>query len=151
MQTYRQFTIYLLIKGNNMAKNDKVKEITEKFKKDRVEFVNLQFSDMMGQSKVVTIPSGKMPDVLEYGMWFDGSSVEGFTRIFESDMLLRPDMSTYAVIPWLNGDGGKSARVICDVYLPNGKPYDGDPRHILKKVMKEAEALGYSFNVGPEL
>src|SRR3989339_679218 len=151
MQTYRQFTIYLLIKGNNMAKNDKVKEITEKFKKDRVEFVNLQFSDMMGQSKVVTIPSGKMPDVLEYGMWFDGSSIEGFTRIFESDMLLKPDLSTYAVIPWLNNNGENIARLICDVYTPEGKPYECDPRYILKKVMKEAEDMGFVYNTGPEL
>jgi glutamine synthetase len=134
-----------------MAKNDKVKELTERFKKDKVAFVNLQFSDMMGQSKVVTIPTGKMQDVMEFGMWFDGSSIEGFTRIFESDMLLKPDLSTYAVIPWLNNDGENIARIICDVYTPEGKPYECDPRYILKKVIKEAEDMGYMFNTGPEL
>ncbi len=125
--------------------------VIERAKEDKVEFINLQFSDMMGMAKSVTIPVSKLPDALKNGVWFDGSSIEGFTRISESDMLLRPVLDTYAVIPWFERDGSNIARIICDVYTPNGEPYDGDPRCILKKTMQEAEAQGYIFNTGPEL
>lgn len=91
-----------------------------------------------------------MAESLEKGTWFDGSSIEGFTRIAESDMYLKPDASTYALLPWETGEEA-TARFICDVYTPDSKPFEGDPRHILKKVMKEAEELGYEYNVGPEL
>lgn len=128
-----------------------INEILEQMKIDNVEFVNLQFSDMMGMAKSVTIPVSKFPEAHENGLWFDGSSIEGFTRIFESDMLLRPDLDTYAVIPWLEKESGNIARIICDVYTPDGEPYEEDPRYILKKVLKEAEEMGYKFNTGPEL
>ncbi|TAL68485.1 MAG: type I glutamate--ammonia ligase [Bacteroidetes bacterium] len=134
-----------------MAKSDKVKETTEKLKKDNVGFVNLQFSDIMGMAKSVTIPTGKFKDAMVDGLWFDGSSIEGFTRIYESDMLLQPDLDTYSVVPWLNHNGTNIARVICDVYTPDGKPYECDPRYILRKTLKEAEKMGYDFNTGPEL
>jgi glutamine synthetase len=126
-------------------------DILKKITDDNVDFINLQFSDMMGMAKSVTIPSNKFKDALEYGLWFDGSSVEGFTRIFESDMLLKPDINTYAVIPWLKKEKSNIARVICDVYTPDGEPYSGDPRYILKKVIKEGEDMGFSFFTGPEL
>jgi glutamine synthetase len=126
-------------------------EILEQMKIDDVEFVNLQFSDMMGMAKSVTIPVSKFPEAYKHGLWFDGSSIEGFTRIYESDMLLRPDLDTYAVIPWLSSESGNIARVICDVYTPEGEPYEGDPRYILKKVLKEADDMGFVYNTGPEL
>ena len=91
-----------------------------------------------------------MSDALEYGIWFDGSSIEGFTRIFESDMLLMPDINTFAIIPWLSDDKGRVARIICDVFTPAGVPYQCDPRYILRKVMKEAYDLGFEYNTGPE-
>ncbi|MFH1306423.1 MAG: type I glutamate--ammonia ligase [Candidatus Micrarchaeota archaeon] len=125
-------------------------ELLTKMKIDKVEFVNLQFSDMMGMAKSVTIPISKFKYALE-GLWFDGSSIEGFARIFESDMMLRPDTSTYCIIPWFASNGSNVARIICDVYMPDGKPYGSDPRYVLKKVMKEAEEMGYIFNTGPEL
>jgi len=125
-------------------------EIISKMKLDNIKFVNLQFSDMMGTVKSITIPTSKFADALETGLWFDGSSIEGFARIFESDMMLRPDLSTYSQIPWMNGDGNV-ARVICDVYTPDGKPYESDPRYVLKKVLEEAKQMGYVFNTGPEL
>ena len=128
-----------------------VEEILERMKLDNVMFVNLQFSDMMGMAKSVTIPVSKFKDAVFDGLWFDGSSIEGFTRIYESDMLLMPDLETYAVIPWLEDDNGNVARVICDVHTPDGEPYEGDPRYILKKVLTEAEEMGFAFNTGPEL
>jgi glutamine synthetase len=124
--------------------------VMENAKKDGVRFVNLQFTDMMGTVKSVTIPVEFMKDSLEKGMWFDGSSVEGFARIHESDMYLKPDVSTYSVIPWHDGHE-RTARLICDVYMPDGKPFEGDPRFILKKVMEEARRMGFVYNTGPEL
>jgi glutamine synthetase len=126
------------------------KDILEKVKKDNVKFISLQFSDIMGLVKSVTLPVGELPRALKDGIWFDGSSVEGFMRIHESDMYLKPDLSTYGIIPWFSSEIGNTARIICDVYNPEGKPFQGDPRYILKKVLKQAEKMGFIFNVGPE-
>lgn len=126
-------------------------QILQKLNDDNVELVNLQFSDMMGIVKSVTVPVEKIPDILEDNLWFDGSSIEGFTRIFESDMLLKPDLDTYAIIPWHHASTGNIARFICDVLRPSRKPYESDPRYILEKVLKEADDMGYIFNTGPEL
>ncbi len=125
-------------------------DLLERVEKDGVKFVQLQFTDLHGVIKSVTIPVDKLGESLERGTWFDGSSIEGFTRIAESDMYLKPDASTYAVLPWETGEGA-SARLICDVFRPDGKPFEGDPRYILKKVLKEAADLGFEYNVGPEL
>ena len=127
-----------------------MEELIEKAKKDNVKFIQLQFTDLHGMIKAVTIPIAKLPESLEKGTWFDGSSIEGFTRICESDMYLKLDPSTYAVLPWENS-GKNTARIICDIYTPDDMPFEGDPRYILKKALKEAEELGYNFNVGPEL
>ncbi len=124
--------------------------ILEQIRKDNVDFVNLQFSDIMGMAKSVTIPVEKFPDAIDNGVWFDGSSVEGFSRISESDMRLMPDLNTYTIVPWMISQEKNVARVICDVLTPNGEPYDCDPRYILKKILKEAEQLGYIYNTGPE-
>ncbi|QDX94862.1 type I glutamate--ammonia ligase [Brevibacillus laterosporus] len=117
---------------------------------ENVKYIRLQFTDLMGISKNVEIPVSQLPKALDNKMMFDGSSIEGFVRIEESDMYLFPDLDTWVVFPW-GTEFGKVARLICDVYMPDGKPFEGDPRYILKKVMKEAEELGYTdFNVGPE-
>ncbi|MDH7485217.1 MAG: glutamine synthetase family protein [Anaerolineae bacterium] len=115
-----------------------------------VQFINLQFSDIVGIVKQVTIPARQWPQAVQHGIWFDGSSVEGFARIAESDMFLKPDLSTFAVIPW-ERENLVTARVICDVYTPQGEPFQGDPRHVLKRALAAAEELGYVYNTGPEL
>jgi glutamine synthetase len=126
------------------------KIILERAKKDGVKFVNLQFTDIIGNVKSVTIPINVLPEALEKGIWFDGSSIEGFARIHESDMFLKPDMSTYNVIPWYKGEE-KTARIVCDIYTPDGKPFEGDPRFVLKKAVEEARKMGLVYNTGPEL
>jgi glutamine synthetase len=124
-------------------------EILKKAKQDNIKLIQLQFTDINGSIKSVTITINKLPESLEKGTWFDGSSIEGFARIAESDMYLMPDPDTYSILPWEN-NGKPTARIICDVYNPNGKPFEGDPRYILKKILKEAEELGFEYNVGPE-
>lgn len=125
--------------------------ILEQVENDNVKFVNLQFTDLFGIVKSITITVEHLEDSFRYGTWFDGSSIEGFARIHESDMFLKPDASTYALIPWLNSSDGNTARFICDVYDAKGRPFEGDPRYILKKVMKESEEMGYTYCTGPEL
>jgi len=132
-----------------MANTD-VTKLLEKIKKDDVQFVRLQFTDVMGMPKNAAIPVEQVEKSLTEGTWFDGSSIEGFTRIEESDMLLKADPASYAVLPWRPSDG-KVARFVCDVYTYGNKPFDGDPRYALKKVMAEAAKMGYTFNTGPEL
>lgn len=133
-----------------MAK-DRVKEILSRVKRDNVAFIDLQFSDFLGSIKNSTIPVTGLPDALERGVWIDGSSVEGFARIHESDMYLMLDPNTYALIPWRNNvESGRVARFICDVYTPNHEPFTGDPRYILKQVVAEAKALGFDYYTGPE-
>ena len=120
--------------------------------KEGVRFVNLQFTDIVGVVKSVTIPVHQLPNAIEHGVWFDGSSIEGFARIAESDMYLELDLDTFAVVPWEGGDasGNKTARIICDVYTPDGELFEGSPRSILKRAMAEAEELGFVFKTGPE-
>jgi glutamine synthetase len=114
-----------------------------------VEFVNLQFTDVMGIVKMVTIPVDVFPSVIEQGQWFDGSSIAGFARIAESDMFLMPDLSTFAVIPW-ERHRNVTARVICWVHNPNGDLFPGDPRAVLLRQLERAARLGYKYNTGPE-
>jgi len=125
-------------------------EVLERVKADNVRFVSLQFTDIVGTIKNVAIPAGRLGEVLEKGVWFDGSSVEGFARIYESDMVLMPDVNTYRLLPW-EPQARKVARIICDVHRPNGDPFEGDPRYILKRAIRAAEERGYNYNVGPEL
>ncbi len=130
---------------------DMVKEILVVAKKDKVAFIDLQFSDFLGNTKSSTIPIYNFSDALTRGVWIDGSSIEGFARIHESDMYLMPDPTTYALIPWRNHEaGGRVARVICDVYKPNHEPFEGDPRNILIRVLKEVKDLGFEYFTGPE-
>jgi glutamine synthetase len=115
-----------------------------------VRFVDLQFTDIVGSVKSVTIPAKLLPEVLEQGVWFDGSAIEGFARVAESDMYLMPDLSTFAVLPWLSG-GDTTARLICNVYTPNFQPFIGDPRGVLGRAMEAAAQMGFVYNTGPEL
>lgn len=114
-----------------------------------VEFIRLQFTDIFGMLKNVAITVSQLEKALNNKCMFDGSSIEGFVRIEESDMYLYPDLDTFEIFPW-RPQHGKVARMICDVYRPNGTPFEGDPRYVLKKVLKEAQEMGYQFNVGPE-
>lgn len=114
-----------------------------------VEFIRLQFTDIFGTLKNVAITASQIERALKNECMFDGSAIEGFVRIEESDMYLHPDLDTFQIFPW-RPQQGKVARLICDVYRPNGEPFEGDPRYILKKVIKQAEDMGYSFEVGPE-
>lgn len=115
-----------------------------------VRFIRLQFSDLFGTIKNVEIPRSQLAKALDNKMMFDGSSIEGFVRIEESDMYLYPDLDTWLIMPWSFEDG-KVARLICDVYSTDGSPFAGDPRGILRKVLKEAEEMGFTqMNVGPE-
>ncbi len=125
-------------------------EIIDTVAHQQVEFINLQFTDILGMVKSVTIPVDKLEEALDYGIWFDGSSIEGFVRIVESDMYLVPDLTTYARVYW-NEQGVATARMICDVYTPDGKRFAGDPRYALANVMHQAAELGYNYKVGPEL
>lgn len=131
-----------------MAKYTK-DQIIQICKEQDVEFIRLQFIDVLGIPKNVAVTSSQLEKVLTDGMMFDGSSIEGFARIEESDMYLKPDLDTFVIYPW-RPQTGKVARFICDVYTPAGEPFDGDPRGILKKQMEEAKKLGYEFNVGNE-
>lgn len=126
-------------------------EILKEAKEKNVKFIRLEFTDIYGNLKNVEIPVSQLKKALNNEMMFDGSSIEGFTRIEESDMNLYPDLTTWMVLPWaLEGNGAKVARLICDIYKPDGKPFEGDPRGILKRVLKEAEELGFTPFVGPE-
>jgi glutamine synthetase len=126
------------------------KQVLEKTRADQVKFVSLQFTDVMGTIKNVSIPAERLEEVLNHGIWFDGSSIEGFARIHESDMMLMPDPTTYQVLPWEPAET-RVARLICDVHDPDGNPFEGDPRRILQRAIAEAKAMGYTYNVSPEL
>jgi glutamine synthetase len=117
---------------------------------ENVKFIRLQFTDILGTIKNVEIPISQLEKALDNKMMFDGSSIEGFVRIEESDMYLYPDLTTWVVFPW-TAEKGKVARLICDIYTPEGKPFEGDPRNNLRRVLKEMEELGFTdFNLGPE-
>src|SRR5688572_9282532 len=127
------------------------KEVLAVAKEQKVEFINVMFTDLLGAMKALTIPVSKLEDAIDSNVWFDGSSIEGFARISESDMYLKPDLSTFAVIPWSKGTRAVTAMIIGDVYMPDGSPFQGDPRGILRRQLERAEKLGYRFNTGPEL
>jgi glutamine synthetase len=117
----------------------------------RTAFINLQFTDILGMVKNVTIPVEELAGALERGVWFDGSSIEGFARSVESDMYLVPDLSTYAPIPWDQDENMVTARLICNVCNPDGKPFAGDPRTVLINQLKQAAELGFIYHVAPEI
>lgn len=118
-----------------------------------VRAIDLQFTDVAGIVKTVTIDADRLPTALEDGVWFDGSAVEGFARVAEADMYLMPDLDTFAILPWEppREDVGRTARILCDVYTPNRDPFAGDPRWALRRAVEEAEAMGVRYVVAPEL
>ena len=124
-------------------------DIMRRIEEEDIEFIRLQFTDMFGALKNVAITSSQLGKALDNKCMFDGSSIEGFVRIEESDMYLYPDLDTFETFPWRQQQG-KVARLICDVYKADGTPFEGDPRYVLRRVLKEAEDMGYSFDVGPE-
>lgn len=125
-------------------------EIFEIVKEQNVKFIRLQFTDIFGVLKNVAITVDQLEKAMNNECMFDGSSIEGFARIEESDMYLRPDLDTFVIFPW-RPQVGKVARLICDVYTSDGEPFQGDPRYVLKKVIAKANSMGYDkFNVGPE-
>lgn len=127
------------------AREDIVRMVEE----ENVRFIRLQFTDILGELKNVTITPEELSQALDNRCMFDGSSIEGFVRIEESDMFLRPDLDTFLIFPW-DTQSGRVARLICDIYLPDGTPFEGDPRRVLRRAISRAEKMGYTFNVGPE-
>ena len=126
-----------------------VKELMSRVKEDEVKFISLQFTDVIGAVKSVDIPVNRLSEAVEQGVWFDGSSVEGFARIQESDMRLVPDAETYAVLPWSRAEF-RRARVFCDIYQPDGSVFAGDPRGTLKRMLERIQERGWIYNAGPE-
>ena len=125
-------------------------EVLDVVRKENVRFINLQFTDVLGVVKSVTIPATQLEDCINHGKWFDGSSIEGFARIAESDMYLMPDLSTFSVIPWERGEN-TTARIICNVFTPDGQVFEGDPRRVLARNLEESAKLGFGLHTGPEL
>ena len=124
-------------------------DIIRKVSQGDIQFIRMQFTDIFGQLKNVAITASQIEKAVNNQVMIDGSSIEGFVRIHESDMYLYPDLDSFTVLPW-RPQQGKVARLICDVYTPDGKPFQGDPRGVLKRVLSKAARMGYSFNVGPE-
>ena len=129
-----------------MTKEKILKIVKEK----NIGFVRLWFTDVLGFLKSFDIPIGELQGALKDGMGFDGSSIEGFSRIEESDMVVKPDPNTFQIIPWIKEDR-PVAKMFCDVLEPGGKSFTGDPRYVLKRNLQEAKKMGFTFNVGPEL
>lgn len=129
---------------------DPIADVLDSIRQHQIKFIDLQFTDVVGVVKNVTIPAREAAEALQNGIWFDGSSIEGFARVAESDMHLRPDPASFALIPWLTG-ADATARLICNVYTPDGQPFSGDPRSILRRAIDDAEQMGFRYHTGPEL
>jgi len=125
------------------------KDLVARVKEDNIKFISLQFSDVTGAVKSVDMPVGRLQEALDDGVWFDGSSVEGFARIQESDMRLVLDPDTYAVLPWTQPEL-RRARVFCDIFTPAGEPFEGDPRGTLRRMLGKLSERGWTYNIGPE-
>jgi glutamine synthetase len=132
--------------ADKLTKEDVLKIVEEK----QIKFIRFWFTDVLGFLKSFAVTPAELENAFDEGMGFDGSSIEGFARIEESDMVAYPDPSTFCLLPWRAGAGG-TARMFCEIRQPNGDPYPGDPRNVLRKVVTKAESLGYTMNVGPEL
>ena len=140
------------MKGSLSGDKTKNAEYVMKMASDlNVRFIRLWFTDVLGSLKSFAITADELEGALEEGMGFDGSSIAGFARIEESDIIALPDPSTFQILPWRSKDKGAVARMICDVKKPDGTPYEGDPRYVLKRNLEKAAKLGFTFYVGPEL
>jgi len=125
--------------------------VLEAVRRHNVKFIRLWFTDILGFLKSFAITAEELEAALAEGVGFDGSSIQGFARIDESDMVARPDPTTFAVLPWRPREESAVARMFCDIYEPDGRPYEGDPRYVLKRNLRRAQDLGYTYYVGPEL
>jgi glutamine synthetase len=124
------------------------KEVLEIVATKNIRFIEMWFTDILGRIKMFTITSSELPEALESGMGFDGSSIEGFARIYESDLIAKPDPDSFKILPYKQD----TAKMVCDIYTPDGKPYEGDPRYCLKRNLEELKKYGFTeFYVGPEL
>ena len=127
-------------------------KVLELAKRNKVRFMRFWFTDILGFLKSFEITFDEFETAIEKGMGFDGSSIEGFARIDESDMIAMPDIDTFQILPWKTADNEVVGRVFCDIYTPDGNPYEGDPRWVLKKSLERMNRLGFDhFYVGPEL
>ena len=133
-----------------MAKDDLKTRILERVAREKVKFMRLQFTDILGVIKNVEVPDRQFEEALNGRIMFDGSSIEGFVRIEESDMLLKPDLQTFQVFPWSYAGSEKVARIICDIANPDGTPFSGCPRSMLKRVIGMASEKGFTMKAGPE-
>ncbi|WP_318567997.1 type I glutamate--ammonia ligase [Salinigranum marinum] len=130
---------------------DEAQAVLDEIDEKDVDFLRLQFTDILGTIKNVAVPASQAEKAFTEGIYFDGSSIEGFVRIQESDMRLKPDPETFAVLPWRTDESGSSARLICDVIdTSTGEPFTGDPRYVLKQALARAEEMGYEVNAAPE-
>src|SRR5213596_985136 len=126
------------------------RDILELLKKQDVAFMRLQFTDILGVNKNVEVPRSQFEKALDGRIMFDGSSIEGFVRIEESDMLLRPDPGTFQIFPWSYASSERVGRMICDIVNPDGTPFAGCPRSTLKRIIALAAERGFSMRAGPE-
>ncbi|HET9322430.1 MAG TPA: glutamine synthetase family protein, partial [Gaiellaceae bacterium] len=127
------------------------REVLKRIQDEKVEFLLLWFTDLEGHLKSFAVTPAEMEEALDDGMGFDGSSITGFNAIEESDMVAIPDPATFQLMPWREGET-KVARMICDIVTPDGSPYDGDPRYVLRRALERMKSMGFdTFNVGPEL
>ena len=133
-----------------MAKDDAKARILERAEREKVKFMRLQFTDILGVIKNVEVPDRQFEEALDGRIMFDGSSIEGFVRIEESDMYLKPDLSTFQVFPWSYGGSERVGRIICDIANPDGTPFEGCPRCMLKRVIAMAAERGFTMKAGPE-
>ncbi len=133
------------------SKKESKEYVLKMAKEHNVKFIRLWFTDILGMLKSFAITIDELENAMEEGMGFDGSSIEGFVRIDESDMIAIPDPDTFRLLPWRPTDQNAVARMFCDIYRPDGQPFEGDPRYVLKKNLKKAADMGFTFYVGPEL
>lgn len=137
------------MKGSDVSDSARA-EVIEAIKNSEIEFIHLWFTDVLGFLKTFVISVDEIEPAMTEGMGFDGSSIQGFARIQESDMIALPDPSTLKIMPWRE-EGQLVATMFCDIMMPNGEPYEGDPRYVLKRTLRKAAEMGYTFYVGPEL
>jgi glutamine synthetase len=133
------------------GKQDAKEYVLKMAREHNVKFVEMWFTDILGQLKSYAIPVSELEGAIDNGLGFDGSSVEGYARIDESDMMSVPDLDTFQLLPWRPREDVALARMFCDIRQPGGKPFEGDPRQVLKRVLKKATDLGFTYYVGPEL
>ena len=134
-----------------MATKEEIQYVLDQAQTHNVKFIKLWFTDILGYLKSFSITVSELELSMTEGQGFDGSSIQGFARIDESDMVAMPDPSTFVLLPWRPREGGAVARMFCDIVNPDGTPYEFDPRFVLKKNLAEAKEMGYTYYVGPEL